>query len=81
MSQPLELKKDGQIAILFLNRPNVLNAFDLDMLKDFLDYMISFAADDSVRGVVLSGKGRAFCAGADCHDPRRNPILPGRFAA
>ena len=65
MSQPLELKKDGQIAILMLNRPNVLNAFDLEMLKDFLDYMISFAADDGVRGVVLSGKGRAFCAGAD----------------
>jgi 2-(1,2-epoxy-1,2-dihydrophenyl)acetyl-CoA isomerase len=65
MSQPIELKREGQIAILLLDRPNVLNAFDLDMLKGLLDHMISFSVDDGVRGVVLSGKGRAFCAGAD----------------
>ncbi len=65
MSTSIEVKRDGQIAVVFLNRPNVLNAFDLDMLKEFLTCMMSSATDDAVRGVVLSGKGRAFCAGAD----------------
>jgi len=65
MPQSVELTRDGQIAVLLLNRPSVLNAFDLDMLKDLPDNMLSFSTDNSVRGVVLSGKGRAFCAGAD----------------
>ena len=65
MPESMELTRDGQIAVLFLNRPHVLNAFDLDMLKEFLARMMSFATDDAVRGVVLSGRGRAFCAGAD----------------
>jgi len=65
MSKPIEFTRDGQIGVVLLNRPNVLNAFDLDMLKEFLACMMSFATDDAVRGVVLSGKGRAFCAGAD----------------
>jgi 2-(1,2-epoxy-1,2-dihydrophenyl)acetyl-CoA isomerase len=65
MSESIELTRDGQIAVLFLNRPHVLNTFDLDMLKEFLACMMSSATDDAVRGVVLSGKGRAFCAGAD----------------
>lgn len=65
MSKSVEITRDGQIGIVLLNRPNVLNAFDLDMLKELLTCMMSFATDDAVRGVVLSGKGRAFCAGAD----------------
>ena len=65
MSESIQLTRDGQIGVVLLNRPHVLNAFDLDMLKEFLAGMMSFATDDAVRGVVLSGKGRAFCAGAD----------------
>ena len=65
MEERIELTRDGQIAVLFLNRPEVLNALDLDMLRQCVDHLISFSVDDGVRGVVISGKGRAFCAGAD----------------
>jgi 2-(1,2-epoxy-1,2-dihydrophenyl)acetyl-CoA isomerase len=73
MSESIELTRDGQIGVVLLNRPHVLNAFDLDMLKEFLAGMMSFATDDAVRGVVLSGKGRAFCAGADLKMALRAP--------
>ena len=65
MSKSVEITREGQIAVALMNRPKVLNAFDLDLLKDLLTFMMSSAMDNTVRGVVLSGKGRAFCAGAD----------------
>jgi enoyl-CoA hydratase/carnithine racemase len=56
---------DGPIARIELNRPDKLNALDLDCL-DLLEHSIAKAeADDSVRVIVLSGRGRCFCAGAD----------------
>ena len=65
MADKVELTREGQVAILELNRPEVLNALDLDMLRELGDHMISFGPDDGVRGIVVTGKGRAFCAGAD----------------
>jgi 2-(1,2-epoxy-1,2-dihydrophenyl)acetyl-CoA isomerase len=65
MTDTIELRREGQIAVLELNRPEVLNALDIEMLKRCLDHLISFSVDECVRGVVISGKGRAFCAGAD----------------
>jgi enoyl-CoA hydratase len=56
---------DGPIARVELNRPDKLNALDLECL-DLLEHSIAQAeADDRVRVVVLSGRGRCFCAGAD----------------
>jgi enoyl-CoA hydratase/carnithine racemase len=56
---------DGPIARIELNRPDKLNALDLECL-DLLEYHLKQAeADEQVRVVVLSGRGRCFCAGAD----------------
>jgi 2-(1,2-epoxy-1,2-dihydrophenyl)acetyl-CoA isomerase len=65
MTKSIELKKDGEIAEVFLNRPETFNAFDLDMVELFSKYLINLAGDDSVSAVVISGQGKAFCAGGD----------------
>ena len=65
MSQSIELRKDGMIAEVLLNRPETFNAFDLDMVELFAKGLINLALDDSISVVVISGEGKAFCAGGD----------------
>jgi len=65
MTESIELRKDGEIAEVFLNRPETFNAFDLDMVELFAKCLINLAVDDSVSVVIISGKGKAFCAGGD----------------
>ena len=48
-----------------LNRPEVLNSFNIAMAREVAAAVQSCAADDSVRAVLLTGAGRAFCAGQD----------------
>src|SRR5580692_5844813 len=55
---------DG-IATLTLSRPEQLNAFTGEMLHEMLQAFDSIDADDAVRAVIVTGAGRAFCAGAD----------------
>jgi 2-(1,2-epoxy-1,2-dihydrophenyl)acetyl-CoA isomerase len=62
---PVLLRRQGAVAVVTLNRPDRLNAMTRAMLLDLLAVLESLAADDSVRAVVLTGAGRAFCAGAD----------------
>ena len=57
-------KKDG-VAVVTLNRPDKLNAVSLDMRLEFLDLLDNLTVDDEVRVVIVTGAGRAFCAGAD----------------
>ena len=55
---------DG-VAELTLNRPNAFNAFDLDMIRLLAEILGEVAVDSRVHGVILSGQGKAFCAGGD----------------
>src|SRR6188472_1009103 len=55
---------DG-IATLTLDRPDALNAFDLTMARELEQVFLTDARDDDVRAVVVTGRGRAFCAGMD----------------
>src|SRR3989442_3543388 len=65
MSQDLlEALKDG-VAVLTLNRPARLNAMSPSMLDALLEALPRLAADPEVGVVVLTGAGRAFCAGGD----------------
>src|SRR5487761_61477 len=59
------LKKESGVAWVTLNRPEVLNACDMGMLKRLQQVLKDASQDQSVRCVVLTGAGRAFCAGAD----------------
>jgi len=60
----LTLDEDG-IAVLYLNRPDKLNAFTSAMVREFLEVLDFTDSDDRVRALVVTGAGRAFCAGAD----------------
>jgi enoyl-CoA hydratase len=57
--------RDGGILRLVLNRPEKLNAVDTPLLDALLSRLGEAAADDSVRAVLLTGAGRAFCSGGD----------------
>ena len=59
------VKTDGAIGTVTLNRPERLNAFDGGMRQELTDAIGEVAADRAVRVVILTGAGRAFCAGAD----------------
>ena len=58
---------DG-VALLELNRPDRLNAFTRPMIAEWTAALAQIADDNRVRAVVLTGAGRAFCAGADTSD-------------
>jgi enoyl-CoA hydratase/carnithine racemase len=53
------------IATITLHRPDKLNAFTNRMLKEIISAFDEIDADDNVRAVIVTGSGRAFCAGAD----------------
>ncbi len=56
---------ENRVMTITLNRPDVLNAFNLTMLQELLDAFDEADADDNVRVVILTGAGRGFCAGMD----------------
>jgi len=59
-----DVDPDG-IATLTLDRPDALNAFNLTMARELEQIFSTDAMDDAVRAVVVTGAGRAFCAGMD----------------
>jgi len=65
MTELIRLKKDGGIVEVLLNRPEAFNAFNLDMIELLQKRLISLAMDDSVSALIISGDGKAFCAGGD----------------
>ncbi|MBS4189379.1 enoyl-CoA hydratase/isomerase family protein [Bacillus sp. FJAT-49705] len=56
---------EGQLGIIVLNRPKVLNAINRKMVSEILSAMEEFEVDDRIRVIHISGNGRAFAAGAD----------------
>jgi len=62
----LAVTTDGDgITTLTLDRPESLNAFDLTMASELHDFFATRAYDEAIRAVVVTGAGRAFCAGMD----------------
>jgi len=61
----IETERDGSVLLVRLNRPDRLNAFNLDMHHELLRLYDEADADNDVRVIVVTGNGRAFCAGAD----------------
>ena len=56
---------EGGIATITLDRPDKLNAFTATMMTELIAAFDAVDADDAVRAVIVTGRGRAFCAGAD----------------
>jgi 2-(1,2-epoxy-1,2-dihydrophenyl)acetyl-CoA isomerase len=65
MDQTVKAIVCGEVATVTFNRPKAYNAFDLDIIAVIAEHIINLAADDTIRSVVISGEGKAFCAGAD----------------
>ncbi len=63
--EQIRYETDGGILTLTLERPERLNAFTARMMHELLDAFDRADADDAVRAVIVTGAGRAFCAGAD----------------
>ena len=72
----LEIERDGAIARVFLNRPKVRNAFDDGLITELHEAFGELGKDDSVRVIVLGGRGKVFCAGADVNWMRASMDLP-----
>ena len=65
MSDVIQIERDGAVARVWLNRPDIRNAFNEDSIAALAKTFAALAGDAGVRAVVLSGRGKAFCAGAD----------------
>ena len=68
MYQFIRHERDGEIGILVLNRPEVLNAWHRPMRAEVVDSLRRFNADDGIGAIIMTGTGRAFCAGQDFHE-------------
>lgn len=68
MADPLRLERDGALAVITLDRPEVLNAFDEALTSALAIAIDQVAADAAVRAVVITGAGRGFSAGQDLRD-------------
>jgi enoyl-CoA hydratase/carnithine racemase len=63
--QTITIEQHENLAVLLLNRPEKLNAFTFLMMEELISAFDMIEADDSLNAVIISGAGRAFCAGAD----------------
>ena len=63
--ETLIYEKKGEVAHISLDRPSVLNAYNVQMRDDFSQALEAVADDPEVRGLLITGQGRGFCAGAD----------------
>ena len=61
----LEIRKEGAVDWLTLNRPDSLNAINVEMVRELRDYFDGLAENVKTRIVVMRGAGRSFCAGLD----------------
>ena len=71
MYSTLEIERRGPIATLWMNRPEVLNAFDEALIADLAAACRELDGDATVRIVVLAGRGKHFSAGADLNWMKR----------
>lgn len=65
MKELIDLVYEGNIATIALNRPENHNAFDPDLIRELSQAFEAVSQNEAVRVVVLTGRGRSFCAGAD----------------
>jgi methylglutaconyl-CoA hydratase len=61
----LDIQRQGPVAKVFLNRPDVRNAFNDEVIAELNATFAQLGADTTLRAIVLGGHGKAFCAGAD----------------
>jgi 2-(1,2-epoxy-1,2-dihydrophenyl)acetyl-CoA isomerase len=73
----IELKIENKIAYITLNRPEVFNSFNREMALRLQDTLDACEVNDEVRVIVLTGNGKAFCAGQDLKEVTSPELNPG----
>ncbi len=71
MFMHLEIELEGPVATIWMNRPDLHNAFDEDLIAELTAACKALDDDDDVRVVVLAGRGKSFSAGADLNWMKR----------
>lgn len=74
----IQITKQNGIATALLNRPEKLNALSGEMYHELADHFAALGRDDEVRAVILTGAGRAFCAGGDVGSMGGYDVVAGR---
>jgi methylglutaconyl-CoA hydratase len=64
-AKTLRIERDGAVARIWLDRPEVRNALNATLIGELAAAFAELAGDDGVRAIVVGGSGKAFCAGAD----------------
>ena len=63
--ETIEIHKEKNVATISLNRPEVHNAMNEKLMKELTNCFIELNKDNNIRTIILTGKGKSFCAGAD----------------
>jgi len=73
----IELKIEKKVAFIALNRPEVFNSFNREMALSLQGILDDCEKNDEVRAIVLTGNGKAFCAGQDLKEVTTPELNPG----
>ena len=73
----IELKTENKVAYITLNRPDVFNSFNREMALRLQDILDDCETNSDVRAIVLTGQGKAFCAGQDLKEVTNPELNPG----
>ncbi len=76
-STSIQIKIENNIAVITLNRPEVFNSFNREMALALQDAFDACEQDAAVRAIVLTGSGKAFCAGQDLKEVTSPELNPG----
>lgn len=77
MNESILLKIENKVATLSLNRPEVFNSFNREMALKLQDALDTCEKNSEVRAIVLTGNGKAFCAGQDLKEVTSPDLNPG----
>ena len=77
----IKVEQDGYVATLTLNRPEAMNTITQPMLASLSSHLIACDENPGVRAIIITGEGRAFCAGLDLNDAASEEgVSKGGFA-
>jgi enoyl-CoA hydratase/carnithine racemase len=75
----LQVRYDGNIAIMTMNNPKRLNAFNMKMRQVMYARLLEIVENEECRAIVLTGAGGNLCAGGDISEMKRRKIIEGRL--
>lgn len=75
---PVDLRIEGPVAKIVLNRPEKLNALTYEMRRQLREHLSAVRFDRNIRAIILTGEGRAFCTGADVGRMQRGDLREER---